>query len=187
MGFPYINFECHLFSTAIIEVPYLDKKFSIDQIFYVVTKLAGVQVKLPSLLTSKIKIIFFVFRTYYMLLNDMCYLSRALLYFFPLNFSKVKRQLTFFESNLFMTYILYTSCCKIVMAFMSNMKFYVNTLNIALQWKNMFLFFCNSLFSSFVLESIYMYKYKYTLKICKDKIKIGNIMRKNYMKTYWYI
>lgn len=79
MGFPYINFECHLFSTVIIEVPHLDGKFSVDQIFYIVTKLAGVQIKLLFLLSSKIKRGFFL---YNMSLNNMCYLSGALLSFF---------------------------------------------------------------------------------------------------------
>lgn len=82
MGLPYINYECHLISTVIVEVTYLDRKFSVDQTLYVVTKLAGVQIKPLSLLSSKTKRFLLSVKNFYMSLNNMCYLSKALLPFF---------------------------------------------------------------------------------------------------------
>lgn len=101
-------------------------------IFSIETKLAGVQIKILSLLPSKKKKKYFLLliKTVVHLLT-VCIVSAKLYYHFSLNFSKVRR-LTIFETNLFMTNILisYTSCYKIVAAFVNNWKHFMSTISI---------------------------------------------------------
>lgn len=131
MGLLYVKFECHLMSTAIIEVTFLVRKFSAYQTLCC-KKISWHLNKNTALVIFQNKKIFALCKSCYTSLKNLCFFSKALLSFFS-KLHQSNKTVAFFESNLFMTYILYTSYYKIQAAFMSNIKFYVDTLNTALQ------------------------------------------------------